>query len=63
MSVTDVSRCKVSYAKTLGLKDVQFPNVAASSMFHPGKDKLFVHQYSIGAYEVPPYVQKRTQLS
>jgi hypothetical protein len=54
LSVNNVARCIGSNAKTLGLRDMQFPNMGASSgppdgarVVHHETDELLVQQITI----------------
>lgn len=67
LPVTIVPRCSSSSAKTFGLKDLQLPNMAASSgppdgarIVHQGADGLFVEHDSIPDGEAT-LLQERTQ--
>ena len=68
LPVTDVPRCTSSNAKTLGLKHLQLPYMAASNgppdgahILHHGIDELPVQHETVPDVEATPSVQERTQ--
>ena len=70
LPVTNVPGCIGSSAKTLGLQDLQFLDMGASSgppngtcIVHHGADELLIQQNTIPDGETTSPIQERTQRS